>query len=414
MSLLLLFPLAACSDYYPTVVTPPPATFDTTKAVIANNALAQWTGEHAWRIDTVPALVIQPAAASEQYPADPQTIFRNTAGEIVVTDGATAKLYVYGRNGAFLRTIAACSQSRVRFAQPYRGDSIVVYGGDMSLSIIAPDGTCARDVRIARPAATDANLVGDTLWGGELVRVYPDGSFLASSYGTAAVPEKRGSTWYTVKLYRATPEGAIRDTLGEFPGGEIFWARKKARPLEFARRLHAATDGFDLVIGESSAFRFLRVDTTGAVKMVARRNHNQSTVTEEDRRTVALFGNPANPDTQKLLSARKWPNRKPAFSSLIVDPTGHTWFEEYRFGVEDQVPDNPPTTFWSVFSREGVWLGNVEVPGRLLVRNIYNDMILGVWRNEDGVAGIRGYRLTKPDVPDETFESVVNVRRGIR
>jgi len=413
MMLLFIFPLAACSDYYPTRVTDPPVTYDTAQAKRVHNLAAQWTSEHAWHIDSMPALVIQPTAASAEYAADPRTMFRNAAGELIVTDGATPQLFVYGRNGAFLRRTPACNAQSVKWAQPYRGDSIAVYAGSMNVSILTPDAQCGREVKIAIPAANDANMAGDTLWAGDMVLVYPDGSFAASSFGTVAEPEKRGATWYTMQLYRATPEGAIADTLGTYPGGEVFWARNRARPLEFGRRLHAAIDGFTIVAGEPSLFRYLRIDTTGTVRLVGSRASTAANVTDQDHVTVATFGNPANPDTQELLEARKWPTKKPAYSALLTDPDGNAWFEEYRFGVENEVPADPPTIFWSVFNREGAWLGQVEVPGRLLVRRIYNDMVIGVWVDENGTRGIRGYRLTRPDVPDEEYE-LVNVRRGVR
>lgn len=91
-----------------------------------------------------------------------------------------------------------------------------------------------------------------------------------------------------------------------------------------------------------------------------------------------------------------WPDFRPAHSKLLIDESGNFWLEEYRFPHYGQVPEKPTPTFWSVFSRDGAWLGRVEVPGRLLVENIYDDKIIGVWKDAEGIASIRVYRLEKP------------------
>ena len=47
----------------------------------------------------------------------------------------------------------------------------------------------------------------------------------------------------------------------------------------------------------------------------------------------------------------------PAFPSVMTDPAGHLWVEEYKFPREDR-----PGVLWTVFDPTGRVLGFVETP----------------------------------------------------
>jgi hypothetical protein len=79
----------------------------------------------------------------------------------------------------------------------------------------------------------------------------------------------------------------------------------------------------------------------------------------------------------------------PAFSELLVDGAGNLWVRDPR-PLEDQ-PHH-----WSVFDREGRWLGTVQTPADLQVRQIGPDWMLGTAQDEMEVEHVRMYRLQKP------------------
>jgi len=85
----------------------------------------------------------------------------------------------------------------------------------------------------------------------------------------------------------------------------------------------------------------------------------------------------------------------PAFEQFVTDHIGRLWVRESR--VADYLPQGSATvtpTLWSVFSREGKWLGDVAMPARFLPTDIGSDYVLGVARDGDGVETVAMYGLS--------------------
>ena len=76
----------------------------------------------------------------------------------------------------------------------------------------------------------------------------------------------------------------------------------------------------------------------------------------------------------------------PAFSELIIDRTGRLWVREAN--PADAVSVGQTTTYpvgpshWSVFDPRGRWLGDVTMPARFWPKEIGEDYVLGVARDE--------------------------------
>jgi hypothetical protein len=52
-----------------------------------------------------------------------------------------------------------------------------------------------------------------------------------------------------------------------------------------------------------------------------------------------------------------------------------------------------PAGVWSLFSPEGVWLGDVEAPDGLDLLDSRDDLVLGVWRDALDVPYVQLHRL---------------------
>lgn len=78
----------------------------------------------------------------------------------------------------------------------------------------------------------------------------------------------------------------------------------------------------------------------------------------------------------------------PAFSELLVDGAGNLWARDPR-------PEADQPHRWSVFDPEGRWLGTVQTPAELRVRQIGTDWILGTALDELEVEHVRMYRIQK-------------------
>jgi hypothetical protein len=207
---------------------------------------------------------------------------------------------------------------------------------------------------------------------------------------------------------RLEPEGPLRDTVGVFRVGQSYWDGQRLGSLGYGAWSYRALDGFDLIVGESTTFEYIRYDTLGRPMQIVRRAYSPVTVTEADHAQYLtdlygpLDGQPVAPGAppitlEDLLSRYHWAGTRPAFSDLLVDAVGNVWVEEYplrRFGRE--IPADAPSKRWSVFTRDGEWLGSVEVPGPFMLEAVYDDIVFGVWQDPLGVGSVRAYALIKP------------------
>jgi hypothetical protein len=95
------------------------------------------------------------------------------------------------------------------------------------------------------------------------------------------------------------------------------------------------------------------------------------------------------------LGEARHPERRPAISNLIVDGAGNFWAEEYRWVDPAEVGPAPTPTVWSVFSREGRWLAQLEVPAGFLLGSVSGDRVYGVAVDSAGSKRVQVYPLRR-------------------
>ncbi len=86
----------------------------------------------------------------------------------------------------------------------------------------------------------------------------------------------------------------------------------------------------------------------------------------------------------------------PAFSTFLVTTDGRLWVQAY-LEPQNLGPDNwggTGTNEWSVFDRDGRWLGTVVTPTGFRVHEVGADYVLGVWTDELDVQYVRVYELS--------------------
>src|SRR5687768_974570 len=82
------------------------------------------------------------------------------------------------------------------------------------------------------------------------------------------------------------------------------------------------------------------------------------------------------------------PPARPAFLSFRVDSGDGLWVEEYRL-VGDTL------SRWTVFDRDGRYLGTLSLPPRFTLHEIGSDFLLGVRVDDSDVEYIERYKLRK-------------------
>ena len=138
-------------------------------------------------------------------------------------------------------------------------------------------------------------------------------------------------------------------------------------------------------------------DSTGVLTMLARRPVSPRDVTASDRSlygeaTVAALEEAGRQESarriERTLRDAEFADTRPLFYTAFVDVDQRLWLSAWPWPARFV-----PPTEWSVFSDEGVWLGDVVVPDDLRIVDARDDRLLGVWTDEVDVAYLRVYAI---------------------
>lgn len=411
----LLLSIAACGNETAPGDAATPAIRDSAGIRIVENTAPLWPDGEGWRLSEEPVLAISGYGEDpERTPLAPASAYLRGDGALVVADGGYegwARIMIFDSTGAFRRSFGRagegpCEFDQLAWALPYRGDSVATHDyADHTIAIFDPAGACGREVRLptwAPPGRRRGNAFADGADG-----PFADGSFLVYPMGYLDAGEEPGPVWYRHALLRVSPDGAEWDSLGLFAITQWHWTGSRQTWLPFGAYALRAVQGDGFFYGETDRFEVRRYASDGRLVRIIRRSHDPRPLTEERRRRFGdwLIGQipasgPRGGENERRRMRRRlasvhWPERLPAYSWLLASGDGHLWVEEYRWPEPHGIPPDPEPIRWSVFDPEGRWLGRVELPGRLLLRSVAEDHVIGIWRHEDGVADVRVYRLIR-------------------
>jgi len=383
---------------------------DSAGITIVENAAPAWSDDAAWTLSAEPTLAM---GAPE---GDPDHEFYQIAGAtrlsdgtIVVANAGTQQLRFYAADGTLLRSVGRKGSGPGEFQMLMMmigtpGDSLLTFDGmNRRMSVFGPDGGHVRD--FGGTEATNPILM---LVQGRL----NDGSYVAQvanrQFGPAMFERKAGPTRDSVYILRLDSAGTPVDTLGLFPGPRSdvqmieFGGRTVPMPImiPFSPTAHVATAAGQVYVGVSDSYEIGAYTPSGELTALIRRPYQPRPVTEveiEDTRArlTEMIEDQSNPFAAQIGEAYRnvtYPETMPAFGEMIVDRAGYLW-------VADPVgiPDEP--RIWSVFDRDGVWLGRVSTPPRFNVREIGMDYLLGHATDDLEVERVLLYALAKPVPP---------------
>jgi hypothetical protein len=392
---------------------PASAARDSAGVEITENAAAAWTPGSAWILADEPRVSIpSDGPIAEEFPLDPASAFMTPRGELVVADGlfnGWNKLLVYDSLGNYLRSQGRpgpgpCEFGQLWWASPYPGDSVAAF--DYSKHLVAvfdPSGQCAREIRLpthAPPLPPGTFGFADGADG-----IFSDGSVAISYQGWLDNSTGPGLVWYRQAIVRASPTGEPIDSLGVFGITQAGWNGSERVTAPYGLRSLRFVHDMYLYEADGAGFEYRVYDQHGSLLKIVRRSTAREAVQPSDRSDFVTFyldqvrsspeSTPASVERMRLRLEEEaiWPELKPAITGLLVDSAGNVWVENYRWFYPLDVPANPPPTTWSVFDDDGRFLGEVTVPGRLLLRSIADDHVVGLWKLENGLSEVRVYSL---------------------
>ncbi|MDT8369000.1 MAG: 6-bladed beta-propeller [Longimicrobiales bacterium] len=316
-------------------------------------------------------------------------------GRIVVADGGSNTLRWYDDSGSYLFERGGSGEGPGEFNRV----GLIVRGGGDTLAIT--------DFSVRR--------ITEYTPEGELVRTIPidgvtvpgaayrlrDGTFIVGSSGfssTQMTGDEEG--------LRRTPEPLIRfgdametpDTIGIFPGPEMYFSGRGFGFHPFSRGFHyavkderlfvAAAEGFVVDAYEADgrwvqSIRAPDVDlqlTPGMIETY-RQGAREAAAEQSEARAEAMA---------RELEEMYFPETRPAYARFVASDDA-LWLEEHRAGRSDGL------NRWAVLGHNGEFRGIAVLPPGFILHDVQRDHVIGTWTDDLGVEYVRKYRLVTVD-----------------
>jgi hypothetical protein len=352
--------------------------------------------EPRWTVEQAAAVDIGAADDPDQELFRVRGAVRLSDGRIVIADGGSTRLRFYDAAGVHLvdagRRGSGPGEFRyigelVRLA----GDSVLVLNGLERLHIYDADGALARE------HALDVRGTIEPPFFTEYARPLADGTLLVHLIEPSR--DRPPGIFRPLDGYiRFDPKLGGRDTIGFFPALEHEQVGGDAKWMGYAATSALALGHDRLAVGDTKVFDIGVYRFDGTLERRIRAPVEQQPVTDADRAAFEAFfldriradpmQAPRISTYEQILAELPYPETKPVFESIVLDPAGNLW-------VKDFDPFSGGPSFWRVFDPDGRWLGTLEMPAGLRVREIGDDYVLGTATDELDVEHVRLHRLVK-------------------
>lgn len=402
VSIILLCLLAGCSSDVssggPNVVVRDSAGI----AIVENPSPDDSAANVWWRVDG-PDLEIGGIDAEEPYALYRVTdAIRLADGRIVVGSSASDDVRWFDPAGVHIRSSGRTGDGpgeyqSVSLLLRGRADSLLVVDATTRrLSVLDPAGDFVRAIHVGE-AAVIPRVVGR----------FDDGSLLAAPALIMRPEELVGADEVMrppFTLVRIAPDGAIADTLGEFPGAERIirittsngqLASVNIIQLPFAKSPTFAVSGDDVYVGSQDAAEITVHGIDGALRRIVRTGRSPERVTEAHLDAQFREQLEAMPD--EMRSQFEAQGREsdlphgefvPPYGEIRTDHDGNLWVSDY----DD--PTDPPG-HWTVYDPTGAVAARILLPDRFRPFDIGPDWILGRYLDDLDVEYVRLYRIVR-------------------
>lgn len=404
--LVLAVALAACAPGADDAVTARSSVRDSAGIRIVESALPEWTAESAWRLADTPILDMGRLDGPEEtqfFGVSAGT--RMADGSLVLGSGGSHDLRRFTAEGEHVWTTGREGDGPGEFtglalvaAGP--GDTLLTYDWRQGrFSRFAPDGTFVDSRPLEGPGESGFAFVESLL---------PDGGAVFSwrEFGRDGGPPQEGEVSRdTLSVRVIEPSGGPARELGRFPGDETvvlqsgptegggFRISIGSSPFGRSTVLSAGASG--VWVGDTDRFELFRYGPTGQLQDIVRRAFDPVVVDDAliDRAIDEELLDAAD-DNERRMTRRRWesvpvPATLPAYEAILVDRPGNVWVQQF------EIPGASERT-WSVFTPDGVWLGDTAFPDRFRPFEIGTDYVLGRFGDELDVEHIQLWELVKP------------------
>jgi hypothetical protein len=349
-----------------------------------------WAEGTAWTLSPRPRIQVG------NQPYDPsQRIFRaeharrTPDGGIAVANRGMGDVRLFDAGGYHLQTLRivvdpTIDAGRPRRVYPLSEDSLLIYLGGGELSLRSPE----RGVLEQLPVQLPEGIEGEPVPAGDL---FADNTLLMIAQ-LPTEPGLSGLQRTRMRLLRYGMDGRVIGSFGDYDAdteivgdGVYVWGPSAHVAVADSTIWYAPGDRWEVreIAPDGRTLRIFRIDRPMDTVMGADRSAFRVGAVRQLRAE-------GEENAEAIVDAYTYAETFPAWSQILVDEVGNVWARGYRWF--EMGADYP----WTVFDREGRYLGEVIVPYPLTVHEIGDDYVLGHMSDGRGGEAVYIYRLEKP------------------
>jgi hypothetical protein len=347
-------------------------------------------GQAQWRISARPTLVLGGADTLPVFEfRDVRGAFTTENGLLVVADGASRQLRVFGSSEVFIREFGKRGEGPAEFGAISWADNC---GGTITV------------YDYARGRITRWTSDGMLLDGFKAESTDPGQPPFSVSCGTSGEYAVVGWPDVTLRAVTGGPyrpdvkvgllgtDGRLRRIIGIFPGSERYRYSQSDGPRPFGKSTTARLGSNGVYVGTGDDYEIQVFQDDGIRKVVEKvqppTRIDRAIVKHWEDSIIARMPASARPAIRQSLSVYVHPEYLPAYSTFRLDNAGLLWVSNYpRQGAA--------TVRWDVFGPHGVQVAWVELSSRLRPTEIGRDYIIGVMTDGLGVERVVKHALLR-------------------
>jgi hypothetical protein len=310
-------------------------------------------------------------------------------GGIVVADRGSAQVRFYDAQGRFTAALGADGDGPGEFRRlmgvaRYPGDSVVAFDPSIRRgTVISASGSLGRVVTFDVPDNTMTTPVVDDL------HVPESGGFILSVTVMPAGMPSPGRMRIPQLVLETSATGALQDTVAAMSGFEQYVGSTGLIEPPHARRSHAAVHRDELYVCDGDQPEYTVVGREGAPKRVVRLPGLSLAVPQHVLDSIRDALGRKDEFLQGM--AEVLLPTEPFCSGLLVDELGYVWVE--RFHHPFMMSDEPRS--WIIFSPDGAWLGQLDLPANFEVLEVDESRVLGMAKDSMEVETVQVLGLNR-------------------
>ena len=337
-----------------------------------------WGESSLWRIDPEPTvdLTVSGSGPNHQF-GEVVGMMTLADGSLVVADATFRQIRLYSPEGGYLASVGRAGEGPGEFSGggiremvSATGDTAWVLDRNGRVSVFGPDLALARTFSLLSNAQAIYDL-GEGFMAVESAVPWWDGDVL----GPIRTP---------TMLWRYDTEGTRLDSITTTRGAEAYLAQTPSGnaaniAARFPKEAQVASHAGSIYVGNAEFMEVEERTRDGELIRILRIPNYPLTLSASVLKAERepYLGGTSPPLVREAAENTPASGTRPAYSKIIVDPSGVLWLRQHRGESEAAEPER-----WLVLAADGTWLGTVEVPDRFRIVDIELDAVLGVWSDE--------------------------------